>query len=482
MFIEDLSLSFNKLKMTDNSMEQKIKSVFDLQQKYKFELRKTDAKTRIAKLKVLKQALQNAEEEIYVALEKDLRKSRFETAVTELFFTYAEIDHAVKNLSSWMKPKSVSKTMSNLFAANKIYYEPKGVCLIIAPWNYPLQLMMSPLISAIAAGNCAILKPSELSAYTAKIINKIIEKAFDKQEIACFEGDAEVSTELLKLPFDHIFFTGSTTIGKVVMAAAAKNLTSVTLELGGKSPVIIDDSCDLKKAAEKIAWGKLVNAGQTCIAPDYVLINEKQEAEFVNYYKVAAQKMFFADGAINTAVYGKIINQKQFDRLNGLINAAIDEGAKLAFAGEANAESLTINPTVLTSVSAENSIMQSEIFGPILPILKYKTLQQAIDFVNGKDKSLALYIFSDNSKNQEKIINETSSGGICVNDVLVHISNPNLPFGGVNSSGIGSCHGIFGFKNFSHERAVMFQSKFGMTKMIYPPYNMSLLKWLKKLL
>lgn len=482
MFIEDLSLSFNELKMTDISMEQKIKSVFALQQKYKFELRKTDAKIRIAKLKKLKQVLENAEEEIYQALEKDLRKSKFETAVTELFFTYAEIDHAIKKLASWMKPKPVSKTMSNLFAANRIYYEPKGVCLIIAPWNYPLQLIMSPLISAIAAGNCAILKPSELSDSTASVIYKIISNTFDEKEIACFEGDAEISTALLKLPFDHIFFTGSTAIGKIVMEAAAKNLTSVTLELGGKSPVIIDDSCDLKNAAEKIAWGKLVNAGQTCIAPDYVLIDEKQEAEFVNYFKTAAEKMFFVDGAINTAVYGKIINQKQFDRLNGLIKAAINEGAKLEFGGEANADSLTINPTVLTSVGADHSMMQAEIFGPVLPIIKYQNLRQAIDFVNAKDKPLALYIFSNDSKNQRKIINETSSGGTCVNDVLVHISNPNLPFGGVNSSGMGSCHGIFGFKNFSHERAVVFQSKFGMTKMIYPPYNMSLLKWLKKLL
>jgi aldehyde dehydrogenase (NAD+) len=465
-------------------MEEKIKSVFDLQQKHKFDLRKTDAKARIAKLKSLKQALENAEEGIYTALEKDLRKSRFETAVTELFFTYAEIDHAIKKLKSWMKPKSVSKTMSNFFAGNKIYYEPKGVCLIIAPWNYPLQLIMSPLISAIAAGNCVMLKPSELSKETAAIINKIISGTFDKQEIACFEGDAEVSTILLKLPFDHIFFTGSTAIGKVVMAAAAKNLTSVTLELGGKSPAIIDNSTDLKKAAEKIAWGKLVNAGQTCIAPDYVLIDEKLEEAFVKYFKASAVKMFFNESEINKEVFGKIINEKQFQRLNGLLKNAVKDGAKLEWGGEADENDLTIRPTVLTKVTAENAIMQEEIFGPILPIVSYNTLQQAINFVNAKDKPLALYIFSDDSKNKDKIINETSSGGTCVNDVLVHISNPNLPFGGVNNSGIGSCHGIFGFKNFSHERAVVFQSKFGMTNLIYPPYKekIGLLKWLKKLM
>lgn len=465
-------------------MEEQIKSVFDLQQKHKFELRKTDAKTRIGKLRQLKQAIENAEEEIFAALESDLHKNRFETAVTELFFTYAEIDHAIKKLRSWMKPKSASRTMSNLFASNKIYYEPKGVCLIIAPWNYPLQLIMSPLISAIAAGNCVIIKPSELSAATAGIMSKLISNTFDPKEIACFEGDAEVSTVLLKLPFDHIFFTGSTAIGKVVMEAAAKNLSSVTLELGGKSPAIVDETCDLKKAAEKIAWGKLVNAGQTCIAPDYVLIKESKLADFEMHYKAAVQKMFFSEAEINKNDYARIINTKQFLRLNKLIEEALHDGAVLALGGKSDEQDLTITPTLLTSVARGSGIMQEEIFGPILPVITYNNLQEAIDFVNRKEKPLALYVFSGNKKNQNKILTETSAGGTCVNDVLVHIGNPNLPFGGVNNSGIGSCHGIFGFKTFSHERAVVFQSKLGLTKMIYPPYEkkMSLLKWLKKLM
>lgn len=384
-------------------MEEQIKSVFDLQQKHKFELRKTDAKTRIGKLKLLKQALEKAEEEIYAALEADLRKNRFETAVTELFFTYAEIDHAIKKLQGWMKPKSVARTMSNLFASNKIYYEPKGVCLIIAPWNYPLQLIMSPLVSAIAAGNCVILKPSELSAATADVISKLISNTFEAEEIACFEGDAEVSTALLKLPFDHIFFTGSTAIGKVVMEAAAKNLTSVTLELGGKSPAIVDETCDLKKAAEKIAWGKLVNAGQTCIAPDYVLIKENISADFEMYYQAAVQKMFFNEAAINKNDYAKIINIKQFQRLNKLIEEAIRDGAVLAFGGKSDEQNLTITPTLLTSVAESSAIMQEEIFGPVLPVITYQNLQEAIDVVNRKAKPLALYIFSDSTTNQNKI-------------------------------------------------------------------------------
>jgi len=465
-------------------MKENIQAVFAAQQRHKFELRKTDAGTRIAKLKQLKQALESFEEEIYAALEKDLRKSRFETAVTELLFTYAEIDHAVKKLRRWMRPESAGRTISNLFARNRIYYEPKGVCLIIAPWNYPLQLIMSPLISAIAAGNCVMLKPSELSDATAGVIHELIAKTFDPKEITCFEGDAAVSEALLALPFDHVFFTGSTAIGKIVMQAAAKNLTSVTLELGGKSPVIVDETGNLQKAAEKIAWGKLVNAGQTCIAPDYVLIDEQLEAAFVEHYKHAAMNMFFSGPVINKEVYGKIINEKQFRRLNELIRKSVSDGAQLAWGGETNEHDLTINPTVLTAVTAENAVMQEEIFGPVLPVITYRKLQEAIDFVNSKDKPLALYIFSESAERKEKIIRETSAGGTCVNDVLVHISNPNLPFGGVNSSGMGSCHGIFGFKNFSHQRAVVFQSKLGMTKMIYPPYNgkMRLLKWLKKLI
>jgi len=465
-------------------MEQEIKSVFDLQQQYKLALRKTDAKTRIAKLKKLKQALTNAEAEIFAALEEDLRKNPFESAVTELYFTYAEIDHAIKKLRSWMRPKAAGRTLSNFFASNKIYYEPKGVCLIIAPWNYPLQLMMSPLVSAIAAGNCVILKPSEISAATAGVISKIIADTFELKEIACFGGDAAVSTALLKLPFDHIFFTGSTAIGKVVMEAAAKNLTSVTLELGGKSPAIVDDTCDLKKAAEKIAWGKLVNAGQTCIAPDYVLIKQNLEADFVKHYHAAVEKMFYVHSEINKKDYAKIVNKKQFDRLQKLVEAAVAEGAIVAAGGKFDEKDLTIMPTLLTAVTENNVVMQDEIFGPVLPVVSYNRLGEAIDLVNRKQKPLALYIFSDSTVNQDKIIAETSAGGTCVNDVLVHIGNPNLPFGGVNGSGMGSCHGVFGFKTFSHERAVVFQSKLGVTKMIYPPYapKMGLLRWLKKLM
>jgi aldehyde dehydrogenase (NAD+) len=465
-------------------MDDKINAVFAEQQRNKFSLRTTNAEARIAKLKLLKQAIKNFEAEIFIALQSDLRKSRFESAVTELLFIYSEIDHAIKKLKGWMRPRKVGRTISNLFSANKIYYEPKGVCLIIAPWNYPFQLLMSPLVSAIAAGNCVILKPSELSPAMAGVMCKLIAQTFEEEEIACFEGDASVSTTLLKLPFDHIFFTGSTAIGKVVMEAAAKHLSSVTLELGGKSPVIIDHTADVKDAAKKMAWGKLVNAGQTCIAPDYVLIPEELEKDFVTNFSDSVEQLFFTQGELNLATYAKIINQKHFDRLKGLLQLAEQAGAKSAWGGKTTAENLTIYPTILTSVDADNPIMAEEIFGPILPVITYKNLEEAIDFINKRDKPLALYIFSSSAKNQTKIIRETSAGGSCINDVLIHISNPNLPFGGVGSSGLGSCHGIYGFKSFSHERAVVFQTRLGLTKLIYPPYQkkMGMLKWLEKIL
>ncbi|MBB2146210.1 aldehyde dehydrogenase family protein [Pedobacter sp. LMG 31464] len=465
-------------------MEQKIEVVFKTQQAYKYTLRKNNAAQRIVKLKALKDAIEKYEDKLYRALQSDLRKSAFETAVTELFFIYGELDFAIKNLNEWMSPKRIGNTLTTPFAKNRIYYEPKGVCLIIAPWNYPFQLVMSPLISAIAAGNCAIVKPSELSPATSKVIGKIIAEAFDEQEVACFEGNASISTLLLKLPFDHIFFTGSTEVGKIVMEAAAKNLTSVTLELGGKSPTIIDKEVNIEKAAEKIAWGKLVNAGQTCIAPDYVFVHEQQLDEFIGLYKAAVNKMYFKTDKLDTKVYGKIISTKHYKRLKDLVDEAVEKGARIDLGGTFDEANQTINPIVLSKIPNGSKIMEEEIFGPVLPIISYQNLDEVIDQINSKSKALALYIFSKNGKNIKHIIKNTSAGGTCVNDVLIHISNPKLPFGGVNGSGIGSCHGVFGFKNFSHERAVVFQSRLDFSNMIYPPYvgKEWVLKMLKRIM
>lgn len=463
---------------------QHIDSVFEAQQAHKYTLRTSNATQRINKLKALKACIEENESMIYQALQQDLRKSVFEAAATEVIFIYAEIGFAIKNLSSWMKPASVRSSMSNLMAKNRIYTEPKGVCLIIAPWNYPFQLLMSPLISAIAAGNCAMLKPSELSPSVSAVITKLISSCFEEKEICCVEGDASLARELLKLPFDHIFFTGSTAIGKLVMEAAAKNLSSVTLELGGKSPVVIDSTADLKKAAKKIAWGKLINAGQTCIAPDYILLPKASEAAFIDYYKAEVELLFFKDKVPDPAVYVKIINEHHFNRISNLMDDAIRKGAVLSFGGETDPQTLTINPAVLANVPDDAAVMQEEIFGPVLPIITYLNITDAIQKINQKEKPLALYIFSNDDGNIHQIIKNTSSGGTCVNDVLIHIANPRLPFGGTNASGMGSCHGQYGFKAFSHERSVLFQSKLDFTSLIYPPYKEKnwMLKWLKKLM
>ncbi|MEE1946501.1 aldehyde dehydrogenase family protein [Pedobacter sp. KR3-3] len=462
-------------------MHQKINFVFEAQQVYKYTLRKQNAASRMAKLKLLKEAIARHEDEINLALHKDLRKSQFETAVTELLFVYGELDFAINNLRDWMRPKRAGKTLSNPFSKNRIYYEPKGVCLIMAPWNYPFQLTMGPLISAIAAGNCVMLKPSEISPATSAVVGKIIADVFEEQEVACFEGNADLATALLKLPFDHIFFTGSTAVGKIVMEAAAKNLCSVTLELGGKSPTLIDRDVDLPKAVEKIAWGKLINSGQTCIAPDYVFVPQERVDEFIGLYKAATEKLFFkSEAQIEPRAYAKIISPKHFRRLKTLVDEAVEKGARINWGGTFDEKSQTIYPVLLSQLPANTQVMEEEIFGPILPIISYQDIDKAIEQINAKSKPLALYIFSRNAKNIKKIIKSTSSGGVCVNDVLVHIANPKLPFGGVNSSGIGSSHGFFGFRNFSHERAVVFQSKLDFNRLVYPPYQGK--EWVLKLL
>jgi aldehyde dehydrogenase (NAD+) len=465
-------------------LKQTIQQVFELQRAHSLILRNTDSSQRKNKLRKLKSVIEANEKEIYAALDIDLRKSRFEAAFSEVYFVYAEIDFAIKHLSGWMKPKRAGTTMSSLLTKNRVYYEPKGACLIMAPWNYPFQLLIGPLISAIAAGNCAILKPSEVSPATSAAIMKIISENFDVKEIACFEGDAEVSKALLEMPFDHIFFTGGTFVGKVVMTAAAKNLTSVTLELGGKSPCIIDEHTNLQKTAEKIMWGKFMNAGQTCIAPDYILIKKEQEEEFIKHASEALGKMYYPEGKLDKQSYGKIINEKNFNRLNELVSDAVLAGAKVTVGGGNQSEDLTIEPTILTNVSPDSKIMQEEIFGPLLPVLNYQNIEAAVEFVNKRPKPLAMYVFTDQNKVADYILKNTSAGGTAVNDVLVHISNPNLPFGGVNSSGTGNCHGFFGFKTFSHERGVLFQSSINTNKMIYPPFGKKngLLKWLKKLM
>lgn len=465
-------------------MQESIKAIFELQKAHSISLRGTDASERKEKLKKLKLLIQQNEELIFEALCKDLRKSEFEAALTEVYFVYGEIDFAIKHLSSWLSPKRVSAGMTTLFTKNRIIYEPKGVSLIIAPWNYPFQLLMAPLVSAIAGGNCAMLKPSELSPAVSSVLAKLINDNFDKREIACFEGGVEVSEALLNLPFDHIFFTGSPKVGKIIMAAAARHLSSVTLELGGKSPVVITEDADLDKAAEKVVWGKFINSGQTCIAPDYVLIDARVEEEFLRLASAKIYKLFYRDARLNESSYGKIINEGHYRRLKALRDQAVEDGAVIIRGEADDDDNLTIAPVLMNKVAESSAIMREEIFGPLLPVITFQSIDQALGFINHRPKPLALYIFSGSEQKIRNIIRQTSSGGTCVNDVVIHISNPNLPFGGAGNSGIGSCHGYFGFKAFTHERALMFQSKIDFGKLAYPPYEGKtyLLKWLKKMM
>lgn len=465
-------------------MQKSITEIFELQKLHSISLRSTVAHERKEKLRKLKLLIQQNEQLIFEALQKDLRKSEFEAALTEVYFVYAEIDFAIKNLSYWLKPRRVAAGLSSFFTKNRIFYEPKGVSLIISPWNYPFQLLIAPLVSAIAAGNCAMLKPSELSPATTSLLLKLINDNFDPKEVACFEGGVEVSEALLELPFDHIFFTGSPKIGKVIMAAAAWHLSSVTLELGGKSPAIITEDADLLKSAEKIVWGKFINSGQTCIAPDYVLIHSSKEQEFLSLAKLKIEQLFYNNNVLDKSSYGKIINAGHYQRLEALRDKAVKDGAIVVMGGTDSIEDQTLAPVLLSNVSASSAIMQEEIFGPLLPVISYESIDKAIEFINQRPKPLALYVFSGSGEVISDTIRQTSAGGTCVNDVVIHISNPNLPFGGIGNSGAGSCHGFFGFKAFSHERAVMFQSKMDFSKIAYPPYSekRGLLKWLKKIM
>ena len=462
-----------------------IKRVFEAQKNNQLAVKLSSIDDRKTKLKKLKAAIKIRENEIFEALKNDLRKPVFESAVFEVFFVYGEIDFAIRNLSLWTRPQTVPSNMVNMMTKCIVNFEPKGVCLIIAPWNYPFQLLISPLISAIAAGNCCMLKPSELAPATSTVLANLIKEIFNEDEIAVVEGDVSVSTELLSLPFNHIFFTGSTQIGKIVMEAASRNLSTVTLELGGKSPAIIDQNADLKKAADKITWGTFANAGQTCIAPDYVFVHQDQQDEFIKLMRENIEKKYFNKGQLNKEDYGKIISDNHFKRIKNLLDDALKKGAQIKIGGTFEDSDRTIHPTVLTNVSLDATIMKEEIFGPVLPVLTYKNLKEVIDFVNANNKPLALYVFSKIKRNIEYILKQTSSGGACINDVMIHISNPHLSFGGVNASGIGGSHGIHGFKAFSHERSIMYQSQLvDIGKMVYPPYNSKgfILKLLRKLM
>ena len=428
---------------------------------------------RLTQLTKLKQAIIERQADIVAAAKADLGRPEFE-AYFEIA-TLSEINLALKKLKAWMKPKRVKSTLENFPSSAWTQPDPLGVVLIIGPWNYPFQLMVSPLVGAIAAGNCAILKPSEHAPHTAKVVAELITDTFDPSYITLFEGDASVSQQLLAEKFDHIFFTGGTAIGRIVMAAAAKHLTPVTLELGGKSPCIVDADINLDHAAKRIAWGKFINAGQTCIAPDYVLVDRTIKDAFLEKL-TAAIREFFGDDPSQSSDLSRIINQKQFDRLMGLL----DSGTTI-IGGKTDAGTRYIAPTVLDNVTWESPIMQDEIFGPILPVLTYERFDQTLTQINARPKPLALYLFTRDQTKQQQVLTGTSSGGVCLNDTVLHIGVPDLPFGGVGQSGMGSYHGKATFDTFSHYKSVLKKTFWFDLDWRYAPYKPSKLAQIKKL-
>jgi len=396
-------------------------------------------------------------DEIVAAVKHDTRKPENEIRVTEVLNVIANIERNINSLDEWMKPVEVLPSLNKSDKA-KILYEARGLCLILGPWNFPIGLVMGPLAAAIAAGNCCIVKLTDLCPATASVAARIVKEAFEKNEVALFEGGVDVATALLDLPFDHIFFTGSTRVGKLVMAAAAKHLATVTLELGGKSPVIVDEDADVKQVAGDLAAAKQFNGGQACICPDYVFIKEQQQSSLVEAFRAKVkQNLYRDDGSIKKESIAQIVNDQNFARIKRLFNDAVRKGATIAVGGTLEEADRTIHPTMLTDVTPDMLIMQEEVFGPIVPVLTYKNLDDVIEYISGRGKPLALYIYSNSRDNIDKVLSRTSSGGVTINGFFSHYLENQLPFGGVNQSGMGSYHGVFGFKAFSHQRAVYIQ-------------------------
>ncbi|WP_299404659.1 aldehyde dehydrogenase [Acaryochloris sp. IP29b_bin.148] len=429
---------------------------------------------RIAQLQKLQQAILERKDAIVDAVFADLGRPTFE-AYFELA-TLSEIKVALKQLATWMKPQKVAVGVDVFPGIGWVQPDPLGVVLIIGPWNYPFQLMISPLVGAIAAGNCAILKPSEHAPHTSKVVAELINTTFPESYIVVVEGEAETSKRLLAEKFDHILFTGGTAIGREVMKAAAEHLTPVTLELGGKSPCIIDDDIHIEHAAKRVAWGKFINAGQTCIAPDYLLIQRSIKAEFLTHLKQAL-RTFYGDQPETSPDYGRIIHQRHFNRLASFL----DNGQTLV-GGQTDPDTRFIAPTLLDQITWDDPIMKDEIFGPILPILTYDSLDDAIAQVNAHPKPLALYFFSKNKQKQQQVLNSTSSGGVCINDTVLQFSQSTLPFGGVGNSGIGRYHGKASFDTFSHSKSVLKRSFWLDLNWRYAPYTTKGLNLVKRMI
>ncbi len=431
---------------------------------------------RKKQLKKLKEVIRKNEEAIYRALQKDLGKSLFESYVSEVGFTYEELNDTLKHLSRWTKKKKGLMSFAHFFATYEIERVPRGNTLIIAPWNYPFQLLMAPLIGALAGGNTAILKPSEFAPATSEVLYKIISENFPEEYIAVVQGDVETNKFLLRQSFDFIFFTGSPQVGKIVMKQASEHLTPVVLELGGKSPAIVSQSANLPVSARRIVWGKFLNAGQTCIAPDYLLVHESIREEFLALL-VKNIETFYGKNPETSDSYGRIVSEKHFKRLESYLNEA-----QILYGGKRNLETLYFQPTLVRVNSYEHPLMQEEIFGPILPVISWKNVAEVLEIIELNPYPLALYYFGNNKREEEKILQNIRFGGGAINDTLIHIASTKMPFGGVRSSGIGNYHGKYSFEAFTHPRSLARKSIFPDIPLRYPPYTSEKLKWVKKFL
>lgn len=448
-----------------------LERLFQLQKAHEYVLAEQPIKYRKQLLKKLLSAIQDHRQDIRTAMHADFKKPALEVDSTEILPTVAEIKHAMRNIYRWTANKPVRTPMSLMGTSSRIVNEPKGVSLIISPWNFPFLLTLCPLVSAIAAGCPVILKPSEISGNSSAVLKKIIKNTFEENEVALVEGGVQTSTDLLSMAFKHIYFTGAPSIGKIVMKAAAEHLASVTLELGGKSPAIVDETADIQKAAKRIVWGRYINTGQVCIAPDYVLLHEKVKEKFIEEAKQVIKEHYGSDPQVSDS-YPRMVSDKHYKRVQGYIEESIKNGDEIVIGGTSDMENNYIEPTIILSTSPSSDIMNEEIFGPVLPIKTFSKLSEATEIIASKEKPLALYIYSAKRKNINYLIKNTRAGGTTINHSILHIFNPNLPFGGTNNSGIGKGMGHFGFLEFTNQRGVLKQHfPWSAAELAMPPYT-----------
>lgn len=459
---------------TDNLNKEEVLSMIEEHKNY-FEKGETiGIDFRIRQLNKLKNVIRENEKLIMEALYKDLHKPEFEAYATEIGYLYDSIGYFTKNLRRWARVKRVRTPMVHFGSRSYVYAEPYGTVLIVGPFNYPFQLILEPLIGAISAGNCAVIKPSEYTPYVSEVVVKIIKENFDESYIRVIEGGKEVTSALINSPFDYIFFTGSVGVGKIVMEAASKNLVPVTLELGGKSPCIVDKNVNIDIAAQRIVWGKFMNVGQTCVAPDYLLIHSEVKKQFIDKL-IEKLKIFYGENPKESSDYGRVINERQMTRLVQLINKG-----KVILGGDYDIENRYMAPIIMDNVTWEDKVMEDEIFGPLLPVIEYTDIDDIIKKINKRPKPLALYLFTENKELEKKIMEKVFFGGGCVNDTMTHLASPFLPFGGVGSSGLGSYHGQKSFETFSHIKSVLKKSTRVNISFIFPPYTKEKVKLLRR--